>query len=231
MIKLAIACVLLVLGCKKPDDCERAANAVMRAAKDMPGAAGKRVDDLKSSIIAACRKDLAEFKKDKDMQCVIASKNEDEENACLKSAFEDYMHKSKKSEAELQLNAIGKKAKIVAGETSAFPIGTAKTLPASPDASFKGCCGGKSTGAAVDNKCPPSADWASDPVWKTLEFTIDEPTTYRYTYESTDGKSFTATAAGDADCDNEEAVFTLTGKLDASGIPVTELAKPPAGKY
>jgi hypothetical protein len=223
--------VLLFAGCKKADDCERAANALLRVMKDAPVPTGKSVGDLKDAIVSSCRKDPEAFKKDKDMQCVIAAKSEGEENACLKAAFEDYAHKSKKSEAALQLNAIGKKAKVVFVEKGAFPIGKAKPLPATPDPSFKGCCGGKSAGSTVDNKCPVTADWTSDPVWQALMFQIDEPTSYRYTYESTDGKSFKATAAGDLDCDNQEAVFTLTGTIDAGGNPEVTLEKPATGVY
>jgi hypothetical protein len=105
-------------------------------------------------------------------------------------------------------------------ENAAFTTGKAKTLPAGDT-----CCKGEK------GKCAVTTEWATDPVWKALEFSIDEPTLYRYTYESTDGKSFTATAVGDTDCDGQNATFTLTGKLDQAGNPTVDLQKPPAGQY
>jgi hypothetical protein len=139
---------------------------------------------------------------------------------------------TKVSEAALHLNAIAKKAKLVFGETGKFPVGTSKVLPVgnADSAVGGGCCGSKSSGGSVDNKCAVSKDWAADPVWKALEFSIDEPTLNRYKYESADGMSFTATAAGDADCDGEEAVYVLKGTV-ANGSPNVELVPPPKGKY
>jgi hypothetical protein len=133
----------------------------------------------------------------------------------------------KVSEAERRLEKIEKRAKTVFTEGRAFPIGTAKTLPESPNPNMKGCCGGKSGGNQVDNRCPVTTEWANDPVWMALGFSLDEPSNYRYTYQSSDGKSFTATAVGDLDCDMQEATFTLTGKLDESGNPTIDLKKPP----
>jgi hypothetical protein len=134
-------------------------------------------------------------------------------------AFMDYMKKSKKSEAALQLNKLGKNLKTVYITESAFPKGKVGPSPSKP------CCG-----SDPSNKCQPDpATWA-DPVWKALDFEINEPHMYRYSYESTDGTSFVATAAGDLDCDGQEAVWTLKGTVD-NGNPVTEITQPPAGEY
>jgi len=149
-----------------------------------------------------------------------------------KGATESSGGVKKVKEAELQLNTLAKKAKVVFAETGKFPVGTAKVLPART-AEYKdmgGCCGSKSSGDTVDNKCPVSKEWASDPVWKALAFSIDEPSNYRYKYESADGTSFTATAAGDADCDGDEATYVLKGTA-ANGTPTVELVQPPKGKY
>jgi len=138
----------------------------------------------------------------------------------------------KVKEAELHLNAIAKKAKMVFAETGKFPVGTSQVLPARTVEikEMGACCGSKSSGDTVDNKCPVSKAWAADPVWKALEFSVDEPSLYRYKYESADGTSFTATAAGDADCDGDEALFVLKGTV-ANGTPSVELVQPPQGKY
>ena len=94
-----------------------------------------------------------------------------------------------------------------------------------------GCCYGKSDGQKVDNKCPVSKEWASDPVWSALGFSIDGASAYRYQYDGKDGNSFTVTAVGDLDRDGQPATFTLTGKLDAAGNPSVDLTKPPAGTF
>jgi hypothetical protein len=132
-------------------------------------------------------------------------------------AFLSYTHKSKSSEATTMLNRLGRHAKMAYGETTEFPKGKVGPTPAGT------CCG------QPNAKCPTSpADW-NDPVWQELEFSIDEPTIYQFSYES-DGRSFTATATGDADCDGELATYTLTGTIDASGNPAVTLTKPPPGQ-
>jgi hypothetical protein len=136
------------------------------------------------------------------------------------------------SEAQLHLDSIAKRAKAVYAETGKFPIGTSSVLPArNGDSQIAGgCCGSKSVGVDVDHKCAVSKDWASDPVWKALGFSIDDTGIYRYKYESADGKTFVATATGDVDCDSQEAVFTAKGTV-ADGKPTVELVKPEKGVY
>src|SRR5215475_15754415 len=104
-------------------------------------------------------------------------------------AFMDYMKRSKKTEAALQLNKIGKNAKRVFIETGSFPKGNAPLTPP------QSCCG------QPNNHCPAAAElYAADPVWKELDFLIDEPTLYQYSYQaSADGQSFVAKAIGDLD--------------------------------
>jgi Tfp pilus assembly protein PilE len=138
-------------------------------------------------------------------------------------AFLDYMHKSKASEAPLELNRIGKLAKLYYANNGSFPTGTSAVLPANPSGQ-KGCCG------SPNNKCEVSSAWATDPVWKELEFSVDEPGNYRYSFTG-NGKSFVATAVGDLDCDGEEATYTLQGQLDAAGNPSVNLTQPPHGVY
>ena len=75
-------------------------------------------------------------------------------------------------------------------------------------------------------KCPVDAAAWKDPVWTALEFSIDEPSAYHFSYES-DGKTFTALAVGDRDCDQQNATFTLKGTPDGN----TELTQPPKGTH
>ena len=141
-------------------------------------------------------------------------------------AFLDYMKKSKQSEAAMQLNHIGKSLKRYYGENSAFPVGDAGPTP-----SFPTCCGLKSGGDVVDNKCPNSqSEWMKDKIWSALEFATDEPGMYRYTYHS-DGKTVVVKAIGDADCDGAFATYTLNVAVDAAGNPSATLVKPEPGTY
>jgi type IV pilus assembly protein PilA len=134
-------------------------------------------------------------------------------------AFMDYMKKSKKSEASLQLNKLAKSLKVYAIEKSAFPIGTVGPSPSKP------CCGSTPT-----NKCFDPDAWKA-PLWTELDFMIDEPHLYRYSYSSQDGKSFVAKAAADLDCDGQEAEYVMTGTLDAQGNPQVDIAPPQPGEY
>jgi Tfp pilus assembly protein PilE len=142
-------------------------------------------------------------------------------------AYLDYMKKSKRTEADIELNAIGKAAKRYYGENGSFPKGTSMTLP-----QFPTCCGLSSTGSGINNKCPNAVStWRQDKVWSALEFQIDQPdTTYRYTYNSLDGTQFTATATSDLDCDGQFAMTTLHGEIE-NGVPVLTVRKPPVGQY
>jgi prepilin-type N-terminal cleavage/methylation domain-containing protein len=74
-------------------------------------------------------------------------------------AFMDYMKRSKKTEANLQLNKIGKNAKRAYSEASSYTVGTAGQLPNKPGGG--GCCGGPNNHCAAN-----SAGFAADAIWK-----------------------------------------------------------------
>jgi len=132
-------------------------------------------------------------------------------------AFMDYMKRSKKTEAALQLNKIGKNAKRSYSESSAYVTGTAAALPSRPGSG--GCCGGP------NNHCAANAPaFVADQVWKNLDFQIDEPSLFFYNYNGTP-TAFTSTATGDLDCDNIEIVYTLLGTA-ANGNPAVTLSEP-----
>ncbi|MBK7075176.1 MAG: hypothetical protein IPH44_23055 [Myxococcales bacterium] len=132
-------------------------------------------------------------------------------------SFMKYQQKSKRSEAELNLNAIEKAANMVYAETAAFPPGTAGRTPATS------CC------ADPTRRCQPDPiAWQGEP-WATLDFEMVSPHFFQYTYAgAADGQSFTATAIGDLDCDGNEVVYTLVGRV-VGGSPSFELV-PPTGR-
>jgi len=133
-------------------------------------------------------------------------------------SFMDYIKRAKKSEAGLQLNKIGKNAKRLYSETSSYGTTAAGQLPNKPTTG--GCCGGP------NNHCPADpAAFVLDPVWKALDFQIDEPNLFLYDYIPAT-TSFVAKATGDLDCDDVEIVYTLTGSA-IGGSPAVVLTEPP----
>jgi type IV pilus assembly protein PilA len=132
-------------------------------------------------------------------------------------AFMDYMKKSKKTEASLQLNKIMKNDKVYFQSQQAYVPGGASKLPAAT----VNCTtpGGKNTVAV----------WNTDTVWSNLDFEIDEPAQFVYTYTGAlVGASSTAEALaiGDLDCDGISITYTL--QLSApSGNPTATLTDPP----
>jgi type IV pilus assembly protein PilA len=136
-------------------------------------------------------------------------------------AFMDYMKRSKKTEASLQLNKVGKNAKRVYSETSAYVVGTAAQLPIKPGTG--GCCGG--LGASPNHCLAVPASFAGDTVWKNLDFQIDEDSLFYYDYTGA-ATTFTSKATGDLDCDGTEITYTLNGTA-VSGNPAVQLVEPP----
>ena len=134
-------------------------------------------------------------------------------------AFMDYMKRSKKTEAALQLNKIGKNAKRVYSETSSYVVGKATQLPAKV---ATGCCKG---GGKDANHCKADpAGFAADSIWKALDFQIDEDSLFVYDYTGT-ATTFTALATGDLDCDTTEITYTLAGTA-VNGNPAVVLTEP-----
>ena len=132
-------------------------------------------------------------------------------------AFMDYIKRSKKSEANLQLNKVGKNAKRAFSESSSYVVGTAGQLPTKPGGG--GCCGGPNNHCAAN-----SAGFAADAIWKALDFQIDEPSLFYYDYTGA-ATTFQAKATGDLDCDNTEIVYTLDGTA-TNGNPAVVLTEP-----
>jgi type IV pilus assembly protein PilA len=134
-------------------------------------------------------------------------------------AFMDYMKKSKKSEASLQLNKIAKNSKTEYITNSSFVATTQGLTPAAA------CCaqnfGGK-------KKCAAAAtDWNGVATWDALDFQIDEPHFFQYSYTGVaGGATLTATAVGNLDCDANSITYTLAG-TSTGGNPAFNLTEPP----
>ena len=140
-------------------------------------------------------------------------------------AFLDYQKRSRPDPAALELDRLSNVLKAYYAEHGSFPIGDAKALP-----DFPTCCGLSSTGQGIDNKCPIDPNgWQKDRIWSALAFSIDEPTLYRFDYHS-DGKTVTAHAIADLDCDGQFASHELHLEI-RNGAPEATITRPTPGVY
>lgn len=129
-------------------------------------------------------------------------------------AFMDYEKKSRKPEAPLQLARLGRNLEAIGHADGKLPKGTVALTPA------RSCC---ETGV----KCDEPTAW-QQPLWQELDFSLDAPHLFRYSYES-DGRSFTAKAVADLDCDGIEITYVMKGTLDAQGNLSTTIVEPEPG--
>lgn len=149
-------------------------------------------------------------------------------------AFMEYMKKSKSSEASLNLNKVGKNEKTKFQSESTFTTSDGAALPAH---GANGCCGGKggAAGTEVTNKCvPQTSAFQADAGWQDMEFSVDEPSQYFYSYKGGSDIA-TAYAIGDLDCDKKESTWTLKLAAISNGSAYTgasaTLIPPPKGTY
>jgi hypothetical protein len=194
-------------------DCEPVVKKIWPVMVEMAKAANHPLKDTeRAAMVTECKSSVAKDPTDPTMLCVIAAAGTPAVKACLADATKAYVNSSKKTEAALQLNKLGKDAKVYFITNAAFPKGKAKQLPE------KACC------AQAGHKCAVTSIWQKDPTWSALDFQIDEPNLFQYTYES-DGKTFKATAVGDVSCGGHPETYTLNGKV-VDGNPVLELVEP-----
>lgn len=186
------------VGCGgKGDDCQQFVDKAKPMFEKMAKEAGKTFGDTeRKQLLEMCRKQGAKAKNDKTFTCVLGAKDEAAVMACFGEGLTDYAAKSKRTEAELNLNKLAKNLKVAYVTDATYPAGKAGPTPAKP------CCEGP------DHKCPVE-DWSKDAVWTALDFQLDEPSRFQYTYESTEPNKATATAIGDLDCDGTTITYTL----------------------
>ena len=114
-------------------------------------------------------------------------------------AFMDYMKKSKKTEASLQLNKIAKNSKVYYNTNAQYSQTAGAALPSTWAA-----------GSVCQITTVESAKFAADTGWAALDFQIDEPNRFQYEYKATTLSDATAVARGDLDCDKTPITYTLT---------------------
>ena len=113
-------------------------------------------------------------------------------------AFMDYMRKSKKTEAGLQLKNLATKIRDYSTPT---PQMAPSSTTSQPDAG----------GGACPNKFPivAATTWFTDPAWNAMEFHIDEESLFTYHWVKTATMAGYATAVGDLDCDTTLISYSL----------------------
>ncbi len=127
----------------------------------------------------------------------------------------EYQAKSKATEAEVRLGALGKMLKVAYTERGEFPIGAVGPSPAPGS-----CCTGPG------HRCAPDPALWREPLWEILDFAVEDAGNYSFAYRgAADGQEATAEAIGDLDCDGEPAVFTLRCTSPA-GSPTCAITKP-----
>lgn len=112
-------------------------------------------------------------------------------------------HSRAMEEGKRFLEVLGTNAKAAWARDGYLPTVTVPLTPATD------CC---TEGNDGDRRCTPNiAYWSATP-WADLDFAVEQHHYFQYSYTSTDGKSFTATAVGDLDCDGHRITYTLTGQ-------------------
>ena len=132
--------------------------------------------------------------------------------------FLDYMKRSKKGEAELNLNSIEQANVREFAENAGYVATSQVATPISP------CCtqnfGGQKKCAVVDT------EWGGVATWDALHFEMTKPFYFQYTYTGVaGGATYTALATGNLDCDATSVVYTLNGTL-SGGSPSANIVKP-----
>jgi type IV pilus assembly protein PilA len=131
-------------------------------------------------------------------------------------AFMKYIKKSKTSEARQFVKKIYDGARAYYMDPNgAKDFASADADPQFPDAvgptPAASCCGG--TGG---DKCLPEASQWADPSWIALQFSVDDPHYFWYTYNTTAATSnFTAIAEGDLDCNTVTSYFSMYGEINS----------------
>ena len=133
-------------------------------------------------------------------------------------AFMKYIRRSKTAEATMNLRKIFDSSVSYFNEEHAgrgggilprqFPTAVTSTPPSAA------CTNGSS------QKIQPSSTTFSVATWQALNFSVDDPFYYQYTYESNAltgvSSKFTARANGNLDCDAVFSTFERIGTVDAA---------------
>ena len=129
-------------------------------------------------------------------------------------AFMKYIRRSKTVEATMNVRKLFDSSVSYFEGEHADTAGNilAKQFPGSATAtpSANTCCG------QTGDKCKPIAGTFDNPSWAALNFSVDDPFYYWYTYTSggaDTSATFTAQANGNLDCDSTYSTFSRYGSV------------------
>jgi len=137
-------------------------------------------------------------------------------------AFMKYIRRSKTSEATMNIRKIFDSSVSYYQEEHALRDGTPlpKQFPNEQATTPTGFPGDMCPGTASQKHVPVTNEFSAA-TWQALNFSIDDPYLYAYSYASTgDGATginsqFTARANGDLNCNNTLSTFERIGTVDA----------------
>lgn len=144
-------------------------------------------------------------------------------------AFMKYIKKSKTAEARQLVKKVYDGARTYYMDTGSGRGYGAATNPlqfpgpsTGPTPTLGACCAG-------GDKCMPQSSLWSDPVWVALQFSVNDPHYYMYSYETVDPLySFTARANGDLDCNGVYSTFEMFGAVSSTA---SDMITGSAGMY
>jgi prepilin-type N-terminal cleavage/methylation domain-containing protein len=138
-------------------------------------------------------------------------------------AFIKYTRKAKTAEARQNIKKLYDGARQYYMEPHFAAVTDMNALPAqfplTPGATTgytadDDCCAMASGG--TEERCEPNAALWEVPVWRALHFSMPDPHYYAYYYSNLAGPfvGYSTGAQGDLDCDTEQSLFVMWGRLD-----------------
>ena len=139
-------------------------------------------------------------------------------------AFMKYIRRSKTAEATMNLRKIFDSSVSYFNEEHALRNGDIipRQFPNAITSTPPGGAPGPGCTAGSSQKIQPDSTMFSLATWQALNFSVDDPFYYQYTYESSGSTStgvsseFTARANGNLDCDAVLSTFERIGTVDAA---------------
>jgi hypothetical protein len=124
---------------------------------------------------------------------------------------DEYIRKSKTSEAKINLKRLMMSVKTAWAENNTLPA----SIPMSP--ALGACC------QAPDHKCPPEGPAFAAAGWDKLDFSLDDP--HYYSYEVVSAPDLvTLRAKGDLDCNGTYSTFEIKMPVAAGELSAGELS-------
>lgn len=206
LVLVSIAAAATSAGCGDAPSCD---SAIRAAVKNVADGAAKPGEPAIVGLVTTCKR---EGWKPALRTCLSKAKTSAALTACVPAPGPETRDGARRSEAEINLEAISKGAAIYYLGHGRYPAAAGELTPSQP------CCrpGGMT-------RCPSDpAAWDAVPVWSQLNFKLSDSHYFRYSFES-DGTSFLARAVGDLDCDTNTAAFELQG----SAADGTVFTRPP----